>query len=109
MKKLLFVFICLSIVQFGFGQKLKKSFQNAHKGDILSVAIDNDGSTVISSGTMNRANIWDLKKGEKTKFQADQGNRALSISTERTLFCSDRTGARTIGKRGIDPAGRQGY
>ncbi|MBN2520010.1 MAG: caspase family protein, partial [Bacteroidales bacterium] len=70
MKKLVLLIFCFAIAYLAYGQKLQKNLQNAHKGAILSVAVNNDGTLLISSDDQNRAYVWDVKKGEKLKALA---------------------------------------
>ncbi len=80
MKKLVLLMLCFTMIQVSHGQKLKKNFQNAHKGDILSVALNNDGTILISSDKENRAYIWDLKKGEKLKSFAGHSGAITHVA-----------------------------
>lgn len=89
MKKLALLILSILIVQQGFNQKLKKNFQNAHKGDILCVAVNNDGTMMVSSDKENRVNLWDLKKGQKIKVFSHSGEvNDVAFSPDNKTFIS---------------------
>ncbi len=75
MKKAALILLALIPFSHCFSQKLLKSIEKAHEGQVLCVAISNDGKNVITGGTDKRTYIWDTKTGEKTKsFGGHTGN-----------------------------------
>ena len=75
MKKAALILLVLLPFNFCFSQKLLKSIDKAHEGQIFCVAITNDGKNVITGGSDKRTYIWDTKTGEKTKsFGGHTGN-----------------------------------
>ncbi len=53
-----------------FAQDLLKNKENAHASEILSVAINNDATFIVTGGMDKRAEIWDVKTGDKLKVFA---------------------------------------
>ena len=56
-----------AIISSVFAQDLLKNKEAAHSLEILSVAINGEGTSIVTGGADKRAQIWDVKSGEKTK------------------------------------------
>ena len=78
----------LSIVK-GFSQDLWKNKEAAHTTEILSVAINGEGTNIVTGGSDKRAQLWDVKTGEKTKvFGHSAGVTAVAFSANGKLFAT---------------------
>ncbi|MBI5218270.1 MAG: caspase family protein [Bacteroidia bacterium] len=80
MKKIYWVSIALLVSNIGFSQKLLKSIANAHEGQILTVAVNNDGKNVITGGADKRTYIWDTKTGEKIKSFGSHSDKVTGVA-----------------------------
>ncbi len=79
MKKITVTLSILIISCYGYTQRLIKSIENAHEGQILCVAINNDGKYVITGGTDKRTYIWDTKTGEKSKSFGGHAEKVTGV------------------------------
>ena len=66
MKKILTGLLLISIGVV-FAQKPAKTIENAHAGQVLSFALNNDGSKMLTTGSDKRAHLWDYNTGKKLK------------------------------------------
>ena len=64
------IFTLTFIFQLSFSQDLLKNKENAHGAEIMSVAINSDGTIIITGGNDKRAQVWDAKSGDKLKVFA---------------------------------------
>jgi WD40 repeat protein len=72
-----------------FSQDLLKNKDAAHTSEILSVAINNDATTIVTGGADKRAQMWDVKSGDKTKvFGHSAGVTAVAYSSNGKLFAT---------------------
>lgn len=72
MKKLTLHFFFVSIIIFCsasgvFSQDLAKSISPAHEGEVLSVSVNADGTSIVSGGSDKKSYLWDAKAGTKLK------------------------------------------
>ncbi|TAL58056.1 MAG: hypothetical protein EPN85_12580 [Bacteroidetes bacterium] len=69
MKKILFgcllPAVCCLLPVVSFSQDLSKHKEDAHSGDILSVAINSEGTYILTGGADKKAYVWDAKTGDK--------------------------------------------
>ena len=90
MKKLLFLSLVLTI-SYGssFSQELLKSKENAHASEILTVSINGDATFLVTGGMDKRAQIWDVKSGDKIKvFAHSNPVTASAFSATGKYFCT---------------------
>lgn len=50
-----------------YSQDLAKVISPAHEGEVISVSINADGTSIVSSGSDKKAYLWDAKAGTKVK------------------------------------------
>lgn len=55
-----------------FSQEIAKVISPAHEGEVLSVSVNADGTSIVSGGSDKKSYLWDAKAGTKLK--------ALSLS-----------------------------
>ncbi|MBI5541063.1 MAG: caspase family protein [Bacteroidia bacterium] len=98
MKKIMLVFFILAMCYTAsFSQVLLKNKENAHAGEILSVAINSDASFIVSSGMDKRAQIWDAKTGDKLKVFAHSAPvTATAFSSNGKLFSTGSSDGKLI-------------
>jgi WD40 repeat protein len=89
-KKLtLSVALITAIASAVFSQDLLKNKEAAHTSEILCVAINGEGTSIVTGGADKRAQIWDVKTGEKTKvFGHSAGVTAVAYSANGKLFAT---------------------
>ncbi|OFX36450.1 MAG: hypothetical protein A2X08_14635 [Bacteroidetes bacterium GWA2_32_17] len=98
MKRLLFLFILLTI-WYGesFSQDLLKNKENAHASEILTVAINSDATFLVTGGTDKRAQVWDVKSGDKLKVFAQASPVSVTaFSTNGKYFATGSTDGKLI-------------
>lgn len=68
MKKIVLISMLLpGFILMSMGQELQKNIQNGHNGTILSVAVNDNADEILSSDALTRANLWNLKTGQRIK------------------------------------------
>ncbi len=98
MKKPLFLSLILTI-WYGalFSQDLLKNKENAHTSEILSVAINGDATFLITGGMDKRAQVWDVKSGDKMKVFAQSAPvTATAFSTNGKYFATGSADGKLI-------------
>lgn len=77
------------IFSAAFAQDLLKSKDAAHSMEISSVAINGEGTQILTGGADKRAQLWDVKTGEKTKvFGHSAGVTTVAFNANGKLFAS---------------------
>lgn len=85
--------IIISIVALsgaeGFSQDLWKNKEAAHSVEVTAVAINGEGSVILTGGGDKRAQLWDVKTGEKTKvFGHSAAVTTVAFSANGKLFAT---------------------
>ena len=98
MKKIqLLVIAILAGCISSYSQELLKNKDNAHTGEILSAAINNDATFVITGGIDKRAEVWDAKSGDKTKvFAQSAAVTAVAFSANNKYFATGSADGKII-------------
>ncbi len=52
---------------FCFSQEMSKLISPAHDGEVISVSINSEGTSIVSGGTDKKTYLWDAKTGNKLK------------------------------------------
>jgi len=88
-KLILSIALSIAISSSVFSQDLWKNKEAAHTTEILSIAINGEGTNIVTGGSDKRAQIWDVKTGEKTKvFGHSAGVTAVAFSANGKLFAT---------------------
>src|ERR1035437_6723035 len=88
-KLTLSVALITAIATSVFSQDLLKNKEAAHTSEILSVAINGEGTNIVTGGADKRAQIWDVKTGEKTKvFGHSAAVTSVAYSANGKLFAT---------------------
>ncbi len=78
-------------------QELLKNKDNAHTGEILSAAINSDGTYIVTGGVDKRAEVWDAKSGEKMKvFAQATAVTAAAFSANSKYFATGSADGKII-------------
>lgn len=98
MKKSLFLSLLLISCYFTlFSQELLKNKENAHASEILSVAINSDATYLVTGGMDKRAQVWDVKSGDKIKVFAHSAPvTATAFSTNGKIFATGSSDGKFI-------------
>src|SRR4051812_4510123 len=88
--KLAFTFLLSGgILTSVFSQDLLKNKEAAHTAEIRSVAINGEGTTIITGGADKRAQLWDVKSGEKIKILGHSATvNTVAFSSNGKLFAT---------------------
>ncbi|HEY4798781.1 MAG TPA: WD40 repeat domain-containing protein, partial [Bacteroidia bacterium] len=87
MKNILIAFLIIQSSLIGHSQDLQRTKESAHSDAILSEAICNDGSLILTGGADKRAYLWDGKSGDKTKaFAFSTPVTAVAFSANGKTF-----------------------
>ena len=87
MKRIVYIFLIPIIAVFHVGasqnslaQELDKAIENAHAGEILSVSLSNDASTILTGGSDKRCYLWNVKSGKKLKSFGGHSGKVTGVS-----------------------------
>lgn len=78
---------------FVFSQELAKVISPAHEGEVISVSVNADGTSIVSGGTDKKSYLWDAKAGSKLKALSLSGlPNSMAFNSSGKLFviaCGD--------------------
>ncbi len=89
MKRLFILSLILFYGISGYSQDLIKNKENAHAGPITSVAVNSDGTVILTVSADKRASIWEAKTAKKIKAMAfkDVTNSVAYNSSNKYFVC----------------------
>ncbi|MFQ5335027.1 MAG: hypothetical protein ACE5DN_03025, partial [Flavobacteriales bacterium] len=80
MKRYMFLFLLLDFaISPTQSQELLRAKEKAHAGEILSCALNNNASVLLTGGTDKRAYLWSTKDGSKLKILS-HSNQVTSVA-----------------------------
>ncbi|MFH1004866.1 MAG: caspase family protein [Bacteroidota bacterium] len=78
-------------------QDILKNKENAHSGEVLSAAINSEATYIVTGGMDKRAQVWDIKSGEKTKiFTLSNPVTATAFSSNGKFFAAGSSDGKLI-------------
>lgn len=98
MKKIVLIAFSFVIACSVNAQKLVKKLDNAHVGEIISLAINNDGTWLLTGGVDKRSYIWETASGKKLKAFGSHSDKvtAVAFNNSSKLFATAGADKRII-------------
>jgi WD40 repeat protein len=98
MKKVLFGFMLAAAISGSSrAQQLIRSIDGAHTGEALSVSVSSDALTILTGGSDKRANLLNVKTGDKVKsFAHSEKVNTVAFSANGKLFVTGSADGKLI-------------